>query len=144
MAHNDMYDCLRYLIGRRTPNEIRQFLGLKPSQFDSSSFRFEYNPDYIMFKRSWESNNLRNLTGNKLTPKHVLVNGDYTTVVWEDGTSTVVKRASDDQYDFNTAILYAVLKKAAGNNSSALNRYLKIFKDKSVIKKSKEGSNEIN
>jgi len=138
--HDDVYDGLMYIIGRKTPNELRQFLGLKPSKFDSSNFRFEYNPNDVMLKWSKESNNLRNLTENKLTPKHVLVNGDYTTVVWEDGTSTVVKKAPDDQYDFNTAILYAVLKKAAGNNSSALNRYLKIFKDKSVIKKSKEGS----
>lgn len=124
MAHNDMNDYLRYLIG--IASDIKRSVGeinLKP--FDSSEFRFEYNPEDKL---------------TPLTPKHVLINGDYTTVVWEDGTSTVVKKASDDQYDFNTAILYAVLKKAAGNNSSALNRYLKIFKDKAVIKKPKEGS----
>ena len=121
MAHNDMYDYLRYLTDMAS--DLKRSIGsinIKP--FDSSEFRFEYNPNDT-------------ITKNKLTPKHVLINGDYTTVVWEDGTSTVVKKASDDQYDFNTAILYAVLKKAAGNNSSALNRYLKIFKDKSVIKK---------
>lgn len=67
-------------------------------------------------------------------PKSVLVNGDYTTVVWKDGTHTVVKRMEGDEYDFEKAILYAIIKKSFVNSSSDLQVYMNSFDKVKVIK----------
>ena len=69
-----------------------------------------------------------------LDPKHVLVNGDYTTVVWSDGSHTVVKKAADDEYDFEKAILYAIVKRCSHDNTSCMRRYLKKFDDVMTVK----------
>ena len=68
-------------------------------------------------------------------PKHVLVNGDYTTVVWMDGDKTVVKRNPDEPYDFDKAIMYAMLKKIFDGNGSDMRRFLKKFEEKTTKKK---------
>ena len=68
-------------------------------------------------------------------PKHVLVNGDYTTVVWMDGDKTVVKRNPDEPYDFDKAIMYAMLKKIFDGNGSDMRRFLKQFEEKTTKKK---------
>lgn len=72
-----------------------------------------------------------------LHPKNVFLNGDYTTVVWDDGTHTVVKRAGDDNYDLEKAILFAIVKKCADNNTSTVKRYLQEFFDVSYAKRLK-------
>ena len=68
-------------------------------------------------------------------PKHVLVNGDYTTVVWMDGDKTIVKRNPDEPYDFDKAIMYAMLKKIFDGNGSDMRRFLKQFEEKTTKKK---------
>ena len=85
---------------------------------------------------------------NKLKPYHVLVNGDTTTVVWKDGTHTIVKKAEGDHYDIEKAILWAIIKKAAGNNASFTGKYIKEFTDLVVVqpekkKKKKSNANDI-
>ena len=67
-------------------------------------------------------------------PKSVLVNGDYTTVVWKDGTHTVVKRMEGDEYDFEKAILYAIIKHSYTTSSSDLCKYLGEFTNCKTIK----------
>lgn len=67
--------------------------------------------------------------------KHVLVNGDYTTVVWMDGDKTIVKRNPDEPYDFDKAIMYAMLKKIFDGNGSDMRRFLKKFEEKTTKKK---------
>jgi len=67
-------------------------------------------------------------------PKSVLVNGDYTTVVWKDGTHTVVKRMEDEDYDLEKALLYAIVKKAFVNSSSDLGDYMNSFDKVKVVK----------
>ena len=65
---------------------------------------------------------------------HILKNGDYTTVIWKDGTKTIVKKASDEPEDPEKALLFAMLKKVCGNNGSKMSRYLKEAEEKTVVK----------
>lgn len=65
---------------------------------------------------------------------HILKNGDYTTVIWKDGTKTIVKKASDEPDDPEKALLFAMLKKVCGNNGSEMARYLRKAEEKTVIK----------
>lgn len=67
-------------------------------------------------------------------PKNVLVNGDYTTVVWKDGSATVVKREKDEPYDFDKAILYAIIKHSYTTSSSDLCKYLGEFTNCKTVK----------
>ena len=65
---------------------------------------------------------------------HVQLNGDITTVIWADGTHTIVKKAENDKYDINTAIVYAIVKKITGNTSGSFNKYMTSLKEKIVAK----------
>ena len=75
-------------------------------------------------------------------PKHVQENispkGDYVTVIWQDGTSTVVKRKEDEDYDFEKAIMYAIFKKCFNNYNASMKKYFKEFEDKTVEVKKKK------
>lgn len=81
-------------------------------------------------------------------PKHMMLNGDYTTIVWEDGTSTVLHLKPGEPYDPEKAILYGVLKRIFHNKNADMDRYLREFfdhaitcnKDKKDKKKKTEGS----
>ena len=66
---------------------------------------------------------------------HILKNGDYTTVLWKDGTKTIVKKASDEPDDPEKALLFAMLKKVCGNNGSEMARYLKDAEEKTIVKR---------
>lgn len=70
--------------------------------------------------------------------KHVMKNGDYTTVLWADGSKTIVKRAKGEKDDPETALAYAVLKKLKGNNASAVRRYFDDAKEKTIVKEKKK------
>lgn len=78
-------------------------------------------------------------SNNKMLPKpkHVQVNGDYTTVVWKDNTSTVIKRMEGEPNDPEKAILFAVMKKIFDGKNADMKRYLQEFEDKTVIKEKK-------
>lgn len=71
------------------------------------------------------------------SPKTVLENWKngkcYTTVVWMDGTHTIVKKAIDDDYDLEKAVMAAVIKKMCGNNGCKMRRYLKSFFDHTCV-----------
>lgn len=78
-------------------------------------------------------------------PKHVMLNGDYTTIVWEDGTSTVLHLMPGEPYDPEKAILYGVLKKIFDNKNADMNRYMLGFFDHIIEcnkKKKKKSSNK--
>jgi hypothetical protein len=66
-------------------------------------------------------------------PKHMLLNGDYTTVVWQDGTHTTVKKHPLDEDDLGKAIMFCILKKMCGSKAN-LDRYLDKFTDNMVVK----------
>lgn len=68
-------------------------------------------------------------------PKFVQVNGIFTTVVWKDGTHTVVKLHKGDQFDIQTAVLYATIKRMCANNGCEMDRYLSRFSDRVIFKK---------
>ncbi len=53
----------------------------------------------------------------------VKVDGDKTTVFFEDGLSTTVTREPEDNYDLSVAVAYAVAKKFLGN------KFFKAIKD---------------
>lgn len=50
--------------------------------------------------------------------KKILKNGDYMTVLWADGTNTVVKRASDEAQSDYAAFTAALGIKCFGSNSA--------------------------
>ncbi len=69
-------------------------------------------------------------------PKFVQFNGNYTTVVWKDGSHTVVKRAEDEEYDEEKAILFAIVKHLCKDNGCEMSRYFdKFFKNERNINK---------
>ena len=69
-------------------------------------------------------------------PKFVMYNQKgadaYTTVVWKDGSHTVVKLAAGDQYDEEKAIMFAVMKKLCGDNGCEMGRYFEEFFDHEI------------
>lgn len=65
-------------------------------------------------------------------PKHMMLNGDYTTIVWEDGTSTVLHLKAGEPYDPEKAILYGVLKKIFNNKNADMDRYMREFFDHAI------------
>lgn len=70
--------------------------------------------------------------------KHIMKNGDYTTVLWADGTKTIVKRAKGEKDDPETALAYALLKKLNGNCSSEVRRYFEDAETKTIVKERKK------
>lgn len=50
--------------------------------------------------------------------KKILKNGDYMTVLWADGTNTVVKRAADEAESDYAAFTAAFAIRAMGSNSA--------------------------
>ena len=50
--------------------------------------------------------------------KRILKNGDYMTVLWEDGTKTIVKRAEDEPQSDYAAFTAALGIKCYGSNSA--------------------------
>lgn len=69
-------------------------------------------------------------------PKLLQFNGDYTTVVWEDGSHTVVKRCADDKSDDEKAVLFAIVKHLCKDNGCEMDRYLnKFFKHGKILHK---------
>lgn len=74
----------------------------------------------------------RNSNYNKMRqyrphPKFVQFNGDYTTVVWKDGSHTVVKLAKGEEYDEEKAILFAIVKHMCGDVGCNMTRYFEEF-----------------
>lgn len=55
---------------------------------------------------------------NDVKPKRILKNGDYMTVLWEDGTKTIVKRAADEPESDYAAFTACLGIKCFGSNSA--------------------------
>lgn len=72
-----------------------------------------------------------------IMPEHIFKNGLYTTVMWSDGTKTIVKRGEDEPDDEYTAFTAALAKKLYGS-TSAVKRIAEMTKVQS--KKYKESS----
>ena len=68
----------------------------------------------------------------------IMKNGDYTTVLWADGTKTIVKKAADENDDPDTALAYAILKKLKANNASEVRRYFEDARKKTFTKEKKK------
>lgn len=115
-----------------------EFTFAKKSCFDT--------PWWVKFVADLESDGRyikKRIEGPSIAVKHILINGDYTTVVWKDGTSTVVKRTDGDEYDEEKAIMYAILKKLFGNNGSAMRKYIDGLKEKTIVKEPKKKSSKL-
>lgn len=74
---------------------------------------------------------------NKFIPKRILKNGDYMTVLWEDGTKTIVKRAPDEPESDYAAFTAALGIRAFGSNS-ALKRIVESAEVQGKKKKKKK------
>ena len=74
-------------------------------------------------------------------PKMLQFNGDYTTVVWKDGSHTVVKRCADEKPDDEKAVLFAIVKHLCKDNGCEMDRYLnKFFEHGKILhKEEKDG-----
>ena len=57
-------------------------------------------------------------THESLVPEHIFKNGLYTTVMWSDGTKTIVKRGEDEPDDEYNAFTAALAKKLYGSTSA--------------------------
>ena len=93
MAFNkDAIDALRYVSrpDTRTTEEIANWI---KSDMDMRITRA------IFLKNSYAK------------PKKVIINDPATIIFWDDGTKTVVKCDSEDEFDKEKGILYAALKK---------------------------------
>lgn len=55
---------------------------------------------------------------SRLIAKKILKNGDYMTVLWNDGTKTIVKRAADEAESDYAAFTAALGIKCFGSNSA--------------------------
>lgn len=73
---------------------------------------------------------------NKFIPKRILKNGDYMTVLWADGTKTIVKRAPDEPHSDYAAFTAALGIKCFGSNS-ALKRIVESAEVQNKKKKKK-------
>lgn len=63
--------------------------------------------------------NISDESENRYVPeiKNVIFNYPSTTVLWSDGTKTVVKCQKGDKYSMETGLALCIAKKALGNNS---------------------------
>lgn len=63
--------------------------------------------------------NISDESENRYVPeiKNVIFNYPSTTVLWSDGTKTVVKCQQGDKYSMETGLALCIAKKALGNNS---------------------------
>lgn len=68
---------------------------------------------------------------------HILVNGDTTTFIWENGTHTIVKLAEGEDFDIDTAYCYAIVKKMTGNTGGSMKRYFDELHKKTIVKQEK-------
>lgn len=77
---------------------------------------------------------------SRLLAKKILKNGDYMTVLWSDGTKTIVKRAADEPQSDYAAFTAALGIKAYGSNS-ALKRIVAGAEEQGKRKKKKPATN---
>jgi endogenous inhibitor of DNA gyrase (YacG/DUF329 family) len=78
---------------------------------------------------------LKSILINNYIPKNIFKNGLFTTVLWADGTKTIVKRGEDEPDDEYSAFTAALARKIYGTNS-AVKRIVRMTKVQS--KKNKE------
>ena len=64
------------------------------------------------------TSNIKTEYKTSLKPESIDVNGDYTTVHWNDGTHTVVKRAEDEPDNLYAAFCAALAKKLYGSTAN--------------------------
>ena len=60
-------------------------------------------------------------------PKRIIFNGPATIVMWDDGTTTVVKQSNLDDYDYEKGFAMCVVKKVFGDQYA----YIRKMVDKS-------------
>ena len=68
-------------------------------------------------------------------------NAPYTTIIWKDGTHTVVKCADDDTFNPRVGFLYAYAKKCFGKSGRQFARFMQSVEDnyQHSLKKNKQG-----
>ena len=76
-------------------------------------------------------------------PEHYIINDGATILFWKDGTKTIVKRASDDEFNPRLAFLTAFFQRYCGMSKNKANKYLaslqvEVKKENSKSCKSKE------
>ena len=64
------------------------------------------------------TSNIKTEYKTSLKPESIDLNGDYTTVHWNDGTHTVVKRAEDEPDNLYAAFCAALAKKLYGSTAN--------------------------
>ena len=77
---------------------------------------------------------------SRFLAKKILKNGDYMTVLWQDGTKTIVKRAADEAESDYAAFTAAFAIRSFGSNS-ALKRIVASAEEQGKKKKKKPAQN---
>ena len=72
----------------------------------------------ILKNKSYYNKEISDESDNKLSIKKVIFNRPATIVLWEDGTKTVVKCDSDEDFDYEKGLAMAISKKALGNKGN--------------------------
>lgn len=115
----------RNLYRGRVCDRINSVYGLAPSTWENPTVKYT---KYPVYKRP--------------QPKLLQFNGDYTTVVWEDGSHTVVKRCADEKPDDEKAVLFAIVKHLCKDNGCEMDRYLNKFFEHGKIVHKEENQTE--
>lgn len=67
-------------------------------------------------------------------PEKYIINRNATILFWKDGTKTIIKKTSADEYNKKLAFLIAYFQKNSGLSKSQANKYLDNLKDEDEIK----------
>lgn len=97
----------------------------------------------LLTKLCQTENKLRTVKKEVELPKHYIINDGATILFWKDGTKTIVKRASDDEFNPRLAFLTAFFQRYCGMSKNKANKYLaslqiEVKKENSKSCKSKE------
>lgn len=125
-------DCNDFAITNRIKNRYRTWF--EERTLFRKMVRDRINSVYGLAPSTWDPTVKPTTTPPQ--PKFVQFNGDYTTVVWKDGSHTVVKRTEGEEYDEEKAILFAIVKHLCKDNGCEMSRYFdKFFKNERNINK---------
>lgn len=101
------------LEGKRITVKVVDFLANDQRKHFENEMRAKYGKQPLAFHSNFKTLNSKDI-------KEVIFNGPATIIKWEDGTKTVVKCQPDDMdnFDYETGIALAIMKKVLGNKGN--------------------------
>ena len=121
-VEKSFFNSKSYYICKSTPLDDGELTELIINDI-KRSFNIKDEPNKTMKKHmkteTKKKTNISDESENRYVPeiKNVIFNYPSTTVLWSDGTKTVVKCQQGDKYSMETGLALCIAKKALGNNS---------------------------